>query len=229
MAITTINRTTRDLQIRLNSLGFLQEYGKPFLAVDGLKGRNTRSALELAMKHFDANSIEELFDPSGINRIHWHWSGGAYGDIASAFPHYNDLHDHEGNSYDGAAPAQQQAFYQPRRVGVSHTLNANTGAIGQALIAMGTATESRGKVDMGKYPLTWDGIDAMLERSAEYCRIFDIKVSPWTTLSHAEVQPNLGIRQNHKWDIRVLPDDPQKLLDARVAGNILRDRLRKML
>lgn len=228
MTSVSIDRTTRDFQIRLNSLGFLHEYGKPLLAVDGLKGRNTRQAIELALKHFNEANPEDLFDPNGINRIHWHWTGGSYEVTHSTLSHYNDVHTFDGDSHDGA-PALQQVYYQPGRVGVSHTRMANTGAIGQAVACMHGATENGRKVDAGKYPITWDGIDAMLERSAEYCKMFDIRVSPWTTITHAEVQTNIGIRQRGKWDIRVLPDDLTTLLGVREAGNILRKRLQCLL
>lgn len=225
-------RTNRDYQIRLNSLDFLHLYDRPFLDVDGLKGPKTREAVRLAMDHFDWDRPSDIFDPYGVSRIHWHWTGGSYTVSSKTLKHYNDVHDFEGQHFDGAQIAIRQVNYDWRAgIGVSHTLNANTGAIGQSVACMNGATVdwSKGVVDPGKYPITWAAIDSMLERSAEYCEEYDIRVSPWTTLTHAEIGPNLGIKQRGKWDIRVLPDDPQKLLSAKEAGDKLRKRLKDIM
>lgn len=219
--VYNLPRSVRDYQIRINSLGVLPVS----LLVDGMNGPKTRQAIAETMRVYGYRNQLEMFDSSGINRVHWHWTGGNH--IPSDFDRraYNELFDNMGNLYDGGSPAQQQAFYQPGRVGVSHTLNGNSNAIGLAIAAMGNASERGGKVEAGRFPVTWDAIDGMLERTAEHCRAFDIKVSPWTTLTHAEVQPNIGIRQNNKWDIRVLPDNLTTLIDARRAGDVLRKRM----
>jgi hypothetical protein len=65
----------------------------------------------------------------------------------------------------------------------------------------------------------------MLKRSADYCKEFDIPVTKWSTLTHAEIETTLGIKQNNKWDYMVLPGDTQ-VRNAVVVGEILRDRLR---
>lgn len=217
------NYTTRDIQIRINSLNLVH----PYLAVDGMMGPKTRAAINIALEAENAASVEDLFDDSGITRLHWHWTAGSNTPNSTDLRHYNDVFDLAGNRYDGAHPIQQQAFYQPGRYGVSHTLNANTGAGGLSCCGMGDAKPSwsTNTIDVGKWPISWEQIDAMLERSAEYCRLFDIKVSPWTTLSHAEVQGNIGINQRGKWDIRVLPDDLSKLRSAKECGDVLRERM----
>jgi len=218
-------RSVRDYQIRINSFNILD---KP-LTVDGMNGPATRNAIHQALANFsiglNAEHKEDLFDPSGITRIHWHWTAGSYTVSPFTLKHYNDVFDKEGNHYDGIAPAQQQAFYIPGRVGVSHTLNANTGAIGLSVACMAGATARGTVVNAGVSPITMAGIDGMLERSAEYCRLFDVRVSKWTCLTHAEVQPSLGIRQRGKWDIRVLPNDLKKYLSAEAVGNFLRNRM----
>lgn len=221
------NYTTRDVQIRINSLNLVH----PYLAVDGMNGPKTRAAIKEALEEINGKVLEDLFDDSGITRIHWHWTAGPSTPNSTDLRHYNDVFDIEGNQYDGRSPASQQAVYQPGRYGVSHTRSANTGAVGMSLCAMGDARPnwSSMTIDQGKWPLTWEAINAMLDRTAEYCRQFDVKVSPWTTLSHAEVQQNLGIPQNGKWDIRVLPDQPTKLRTAIECGNILRDMLKEKL
>lgn len=220
----TYPHSVRDFQIRCNSLKLR---GSTVLTVDGMNGPNTRKQIALVQDHMDVSDRHEIFDPSGITRVHWHWAASTYAVNWDVVKHYNGVFDFEGNEYDGGAPAQAQARYQPGHVGVSHTWNANTGAIGLSCAAMAGATcdWGQGKVSQGKYPLTWEGIDAMLEKTVEYCRAFDIHPSPWTTITHCEVQTNIGIKQRNKWDIRVLPDDPTKLLGEKEAGNILRKRM----
>lgn len=221
----TFVRTNRDIQIRVNSLGILQNAGIPELVVDGQSGPATRRAVAFVKDTMSTTRTEDMFHPAGINRVHWHWTGGSYTVGGHTVAHYNDVFGHDGVHYDGYAPALHQAYYAPNRTGVSHTLRANTGAIGLSVAGMYNAQARGNSVDTGRYPLTWDGIDAMLKRTAEYCSIYDIRVSPWTTLTHAEVQSNIGISQRGKWDIQVLPDNPNKLLDAEEVGGILRQRM----
>lgn len=207
-----------DLQARVNALE-----DKAKLKVDGMMGPKTRAAVKKLVKERGGSKVEDIFDISGLHRIHWHWTAGTYEVTADTCAHYNDVHDYEGNSYDGRFPAQHQAMYDWRKgIGVSHTRGSNTGCIGQSVACM--AGSSGWPVSWGKYPITWEGIDAMLERSAHYCKEFDIPVTKWSTLTHAEIEPILGIQQRGKWDIRLLPGD-EKLRDPIEAGDILRKRL----
>lgn len=216
--------SVRDYQIRCNSLSLP---GSTVLTVDGMNGPNTRKQIELVKRHMGLDDAKDMFDPSGITRVHWHWTASTYDVTWDVRRHYNNVFDKDGNEYDGGAPAQQQAFYIPGKVGVSHTFNGNTGAIGLSVAAMGDASANWGAstVDQGKYPLNWEMIDAMLKKTVEYCRAFDIKPSPWTTITHCEVQTNIGIKQKGKWDIRVLPDNPKQLMAEKTAGDLLRKRM----
>lgn len=214
--------TTRDLQARVNAILFGEPKAK-MLVMDGMKGPTTRKQIAAAMEKRNVNREHKLFGVSGLHRIHWHWTASTYAVTDEVRSHYNDVHDVEGNSYDGGARAEHQANYDWRKgVGVSHTLNANTGAIGQAVAAMGNA--QGWPVNIGKWPLSWDGIDAMLMRSIDYHHQFDIPITPYSTLSHAEVQPTLGIKQNGKWDYQILPDGT-KIIDPVRCGAILRERM----
>ena len=188
--------TIRDQQARLAALGF--DPGP----IDGLRGPRTREALSAALRARGGRSARDLFHPSGLHRIHWHWTGGAYGDIAMERRAYNGLVDQHGNRIDGDFRPEAQANYRVGRA-ASHTLNANTGAIGLACDAMAGAQER--PFNWGTAPLTWDMLWELCEWTAEFCAAYDIPVSPFSTLSHAEIQPTLGIRQRFKWDIAVLP------------------------
>lgn len=216
-------RTVRDYQIRINSLFFTTTFTP--LKVDGMNGPKTRNGIDMAMKLLCVDNRNDIFDPSGITRVHWHWTASGYVVTPRIVSHYNDVFDYEGNHYDGGAPAQQQSVYIPNKYGVSHSLGSNTGAIGMAFAGMAGAKQTSSTVNQGKYPLTWEGIDGMLERTMEYCDMYDIKVSPWTTLTHAEIQRNLGIRQRGKWDIQCLPDEPGILRTSAEVGDILRKRM----
>lgn len=214
-----MNFTTRDLQARINAL-----YNSKVLDVDGISGPMTRNYTQLAMNLRGVKTPRELFGDEGLHRIHWHWTASGYKVTYDVARHYNDVFDEKGNQYDGGARPEHQAAYSvARKIGVSHTLNANTGAIGLAVAAMRGA-EGWPSLMWGDSPLTWPGIDAMLVQTAEYCKEFDIPVSRWSTLSHAEIEPTLGITQRAKWDFRVLPGYPS-VMDAQEVGDILRQRL----
>lgn len=212
--------TTRDYQGRVNAI-----FDAPHLVVDGMMGPKTRAGIAEAMKMKRVRRKQDLFHDSRIRGIVWHWTASTYEVTPYDLQHYNDVHDYKGNSYDGAAPAFHQANYDWRRgVGVSHTRMMNTGWIGQSVSAMHGA--EGWPMDWGEYPLTWQGIDAMLERSAEYAEEYDIPCSKWSMLTHAEVQPTLGVRQRGKWDYVVLPG-MDKPIDPVECGDILRERMKK--
>jgi len=213
--------TTRDYQARVNAI-----FNQEVLKVDGMNGPQTRKWIDNAMKSKKVSKQEDIFHDSRLHGIIWHWTASRYEVTQDDLKHYNNVHDYQGNSYDGVARAEHQANYNWRRgIGVSHTKNANTGRIGQAVSAMHGAV-GWPTLNWGNFPLTWAGIDAMLQRSAEYCKEFDIPISRWSTLSHAEVERTLGIEQENKWDFMVLPGMP-KVGDAIEVGDILRDRLRE--
>jgi hypothetical protein len=214
-----MNYTVRDLQGRVNALNPTSP-----IDVDGMRGPGTRGAVTSTLIRLGLKEESELFHDSGLHRIIWHWSGGLKVPTKEDLKHYNDMHDHEGNSYDGAARAEHQANYDWRKgVGVSHSRNCNTGTIGQAVAGMHGA-EGWPTLKWHSHAITWPGIDSMLERSAEYCKEFDIPVTKWSTLSHAEIEQTLGIKQNNKWDYMVLPGD-SSVRNAVVIGNILRNRM----
>ena len=214
--------TIRDYQIRVNSLNILPVS----LVVDGQNGPNTRRGIALAMNFLGVQDQDEILDNSGLYRIHWHWTASTYMVTPKMLSHYNAVFDINGKYYPSVDPTEQARYSHINDVGVSHTRMANTHAIGLAVAACGLrkANWHNNTVTIGKYPMSWKQIDAMLKRTAYYCKKFDIRVSKWTTLTHAEIQPTLGIKQNGKWDIRCFPDD-KRLWGAVEAGDYLRKRM----
>lgn len=209
--------TVREYQGRVNAI-----FGSQVLTVDGMMGPNTRNGINEAMKMKRVRRKTDLFT-GGIRGIVWHWTAGANGLIELERDAYNWLFDTVGNTYDGNHSIQDQVNYDWRRgIGASHTKSMNTGWLGLSVDAMAGAREV--PLDWGSHPITWEGIDAMLDWTNYLCKGYDIPISPWTTLSHAEVQQTLGIKQRWKWDYKVLPGYTRSQ-DARSVGDILRQRM----
>jgi hypothetical protein len=208
---------SREYQGRVNAI--LQA---PRLTVDGITGPNTRAGIAEAMKVRKVRKQEDLFD-RGVRGVVWHWTAGANGLIELEKEAYNFLTDTKGNIYDGNSTIAEQVMYDWRKgIGASHTKSMNTGWVGVSQDAMAGA--NGWPMKWGSHPITWEGTDAMLEKTWEICCEYNIPVSPWTTLSHAEVQQTLGVAQRNKWDYMVLPgyDKPS---DAVKIGNVLRARM----
>ena len=210
--------TAREYQGRVNGI-----MGGPMLVVDGVMGPNTRKGIKEAMKIKGVRNAKDLFT-RGVRGVIWHWTAGANGFIELERNSYNFLFSTTGDVIDGNHTIQEQVNYDWREgVGASHTRSMNTGWIGCSVDAMAGAKQTR-PITWGSHPITWEGIDAMLDWTMDLCEEYGIPVSPWTTLSHAEVQPTLGVRQKWKWDYACLPGDTV-CRDPVVIGNILRDRM----
>lgn len=210
---------TRAMQAHLSALGFNPG------PIDGLDGKRTRSALEEAMAAKGVKSLSGLYDSSGLYRIHWHWTAGAEGLIDLEAEHYHFIIMGDGEVRSGNL--MPEANGDPiRGEYAAHTLNANTGAIGIAIDAMAGAQERPFK--WGSNPITEAQIESLCRLTAKLCKRYAIPVSRFSTLSHSEVQPTLGIRQRWKWDINVLPGmtapgDPIEI------GDKLRARVREFM
>lgn len=178
--------STRDIQARCAALGF---WPGP---IDGKMGKRTQGAVEAATAFQKARG-KPLFHESGLHRIHWHWTVGHH--KASAFDrqHYHFLFEGDGTEVEANSILKVLA----------HTKNANSGALGLSLCGMVGALER--PFTAGPEPITTAAVDAMIAKSAALCVAFDIPVSRWSTLTHAEIQPTLGIAQRQKWDVNFLP------------------------
>jgi hypothetical protein len=156
--------------------------------------------------------------PANMRRIHVHWTAGTHYASAYEKTRYHILIQGDGSVVRGnhsiAANAPGSGMKQ-----ASHTLNANSGAIGVSLCCMKGAKER--PFSSGDHPMTHLQWNAMLTVVAELSLHYNIPLTPQTILTHAEVQPNLGIKQNNKWDITRLS------FDASVVGyNMVGQKLR---
>jgi len=174
----------RSKQARCAALGF---WPGP---IDGLDGTRTQGAVAAA---FASQNAKGLPFAGAVTRIHWHWTAGTHTANSTDKAAYHCLIEGDGKVIWIVDPTASR----------SHTLNANGGAVGLSLCAMAGATER--PFSAGKYPITAAQMHSLARETAKLCQRYDIPVSRWSTLSHAEVQPSLGIAQRQKWDISWLP------------------------
>lgn len=207
--------TTRDLQARLHALGY-----NPGV-IDGLWGSNTAAAQQKAI----ANGVK-IWHNHGLHRIHLHWTAGAYGVIPLELEHYHVIiGGPNGKVYYGRHKPEANADCSDGRY-AAHTRAANTGAIGVAIDAMGGAKER--PFNAGTYPITSNQLYSMAKEVASLCQTYDIPVTKYSVLTHAEVGPTLGIPQRGKWDITWIPpmSKPGNPIEV---GNILRNMIREAM
>lgn len=138
-----------------------------------------------------------------MERLIIHWSAGTHTVSALDRQHYHYIIDGAGAVHRGDHPVSANAGPLVAGRYAAHTLNANTGSIGIALAAMVGAVER--PFNAGRYPITPAQVDALARLCADLCRDYTIPVTRKTVLTHAEVQPTLGIAQRGKWDISWLP------------------------
>lgn len=156
-----------------------------------------------------------------MQRIILHWSAGSHTASGLDRSHYHRIIEGNGRVVDGIYPIEANARPVAGKY-AAHTLNCNTGSIGVALAAMSGAQER--PFVPGRYPVTPAQVDALVSLCATLAQQYSIPVTRQTILSHAEVQPTLGIAQRGKWDISWLPD-------MAVPGDpvAVGDRLREMI
>lgn len=196
----------RVIQARCAALGF---WPGP---IDGVAGPRT-SAAESAARAFQKERGKPFIHGSGISRVHWHWTGGRHQPNETDKRHYHRL-------ITGKADVLKLHSFTTH---LAHTLNANGGAVAVSMCGMIGAQEIPFKP--GPEPITTMQISQLARETAQLCKEFDIPVSPWSTLSHAEVQPSLGIKQNQKWDANWIPG-MERTGDPITVGNRIRELVR---
>jgi N-acetyl-anhydromuramyl-L-alanine amidase AmpD len=214
--------TVLALQRRLKSLGL--DPGP----LDGLLGPSTLRAVNAALDGLPgapaappplSGHVPADWMPwAQMLRIVFHWTAGGNKASATDREHYHILVEGDGKLVRGVPSIDKNSA--PVKPGyAAHTLNLNSNSIGVSLCGMVGAKES--PFDPGKSPITrtqWDALSTVL---ADLCRRYSIPVTRATVLSHAEVQPTLGVTQRGKWDIARLPWDDQAR-GALVIGNMMR-------
>lgn len=153
-----------------------------------------------------------------MKRIIVHWTAGSNKASEHDKKHYHFLIDGAGNVVPGLFKPEDNLSTADGHY-AAHTKNCNTGSIGVSLCGMHEAVEQPFKT--GPYPINKRQWDRMILLVADLARKYKIPVTAQTVLTHAEVQPNLGIAQNGKWDITRLPWDSGRQ-GAKAVGDHLR-------
>ena len=170
----------------------------------------------------------EWMPGSLAERIIIHWTAGSYTPSALDRRHYHILIDGDGLADRGRYPISANDSTSDADGYAAHTRGLNTRSIGVALCAMAGAIDS--PLSLGRYPITLAQWGALADVCADLCQRYDIDPHPETLLTHAEVEPKLGVKQRGKWDIRVTPrDTPPQLRPAAYVGDQIRAMVRERL
>ena len=151
-----------------------------------------------------------LLDPSWLpncemKRVICHWTGGAHRASSLDRLHYHFLVEADGRIVRGEHSIVDNASIAGGDY-AAHTKGCNSGSIGISLCCMANAVEAPFRA--GAAPMTEMQFQVMAQAVAELCRRYQVPVTPRTVLGHGEVQVNLGIAQNGKWDPLILPWNP---------------------
>ena len=162
---------------------------------------------------------------TGLKRIIIHWTAGGGRANALDRQHYHRLVEYDGRIIFGTEELADNIVTSDGDY-AAHTRDLNTGSIGIAMCGMRDAIEM--PFSPGPSPLTEVQVDAACALVADLCRAHGIPVTRETVLTHAEVQPTLGVRQLGKWDITRLPYKPD-LVGAYPVGDYLRTKIKTLL
>ncbi len=160
-----------------------------------------------------------------MKRIHLHWTAGSHKANALEKNRYHILVEGDGKLVRGKHSIKDNERPKPGAY-AAHTRKANTGAIGVSLCCMRRAKER--PFDPGPSPMTAVQWDTAMDVLAQLASKYDILVTPLTILSHAEIEPNLHIKQRNKWDITRLAFDDD-VVGHREVGDLMRTQVAALL
>jgi Putative peptidoglycan binding domain/N-acetylmuramoyl-L-alanine amidase len=135
-----------------------------------------------------------------MNRITWHHTGGGYVPNATDLEAYHRLIDGDGevNAGNHAIEANAPSASMAAGTYAAHTRALNRGNIGLSVCCMARGVWDNPRASKA-FPRPAQ-IDALVRETAALCRVYGIRPSREHTLSHAEVEPTLGVKQKNKWD-----------------------------
>lgn len=203
--------TPRDFQQKLIDHGFsCGAYG-----ADGLWGPSTEGATKGWFNTGMDLDKEPPPPPEGqivpadwmpectMTYITVHWSAGAY-DVSSADKeHYHIIVDGGGRLVRGDYSIKANVSTSDNDGYAAHTNQFNTKNIGISAACMAGAVES--PFNAGKYPLTELQWETLAKAAAELAIRYKIPCDNKHIMQHGEVQKQMGVQQNGKWDICKLP------------------------
>ena len=156
-----------------------------------------------------------------LKRTITHWTAGGNRANDSDLEHYHFVTEHDGKVVKGREEPDDNIVTTDGDY-ARHVLNLNTGSIGVAMAGMHGAVES--PFDAGPSPITEKQFEAHCLLLAELHRQYSIPITRTTCLTHAEVEPTLGVKQRGKWDITRLPFKPE-IRGAIPVGDYMRERV----
>jgi len=154
---------------------------------------------------------------------HWTAGGGRANDID--IRHYHCLVEYDGTVIRGKEDIADNVVTSDGDY-AAHTRNLNTDSIGVAVCGMAGAKEY--PFDAGSSPITEKQWRVFCVMIADLCRDYSIPVTRETVLTHAEVEPTLGVKQHGKWDISRLPFR-NDIVGAYQVGDYMRECVRQIL
>lgn len=160
-----------------------------------------------------------------MDRIISHWTAGGGRASATDLKHYHRLTEWDGNIVAGTEDIADNIVTSDGDY-AAHTRNLNTGSIGVAMCGMMDATEY--PFNPGPAPISEKQFNTHCVLVADLCRTYGIPVTRQTVLTHAEVEPTLGVKQNGKWDLTRLPFR-RDLVGAIPVGDYMRERVLQIL
>ena len=156
-----------------------------------------------------------------LKRTITHWTAGGGRANSVDKKHYHFITEHDGNIVEGNEKPEDNIVTTDGDY-AAHTRDLNTGSLGCAMAGMKDAVEF--PLNYGPSPITRTQFEAHCKHLAEMHIKYAIPVTRETCLTHAEVQPTLGVRQLGKWDITVLPFEPM-IRGAIPVGDYMRERV----
>lgn len=160
-----------------------------------------------------------------MERIHLHWTGGGNSANSTDRNAYHILIEGNGNLVRGKSIAKN-ARPLPSDY-ARHTGGANSASIGVSLCCMAGVDRERDYRNTPA-PMTITQWNKSFEVIADLAEKYDILITPTKVLTHAEVEPNLRIPQNGKWDITRLSFN-SGLRGYRDIGNEMRAQVASLL
>jgi N-acetyl-anhydromuramyl-L-alanine amidase AmpD len=160
-----------------------------------------------------------------MRRVIIHWTAGGGRASTEDKKHYHRIVEYDGTVVKGTEAIEDNIVTADGDY-AAHTLRLNTGSIGVAMAGMRGAKEH--PFDPGPSPINEVQFDACCRLVVDLCLKYGILVTPQTVLTHAEVQPTLGVVQRGKWDIARLPWKSD-VRGARAVGDYFRFKMRLML
>ncbi|WP_104019140.1 peptidoglycan-binding domain-containing protein [Roseovarius nitratireducens] len=157
-----------------------------------------------------------------IKRTITHWTAGGGRASAVDLRHYHRLTEFDGTYVKGNEAIEDNIVTSDGDY-AAHTLHLNTGSMGLAMCGMRGAQES--PFDAGPSPITEKQFERHCALLAALHIEYAVPVTPETCLTHAEVEPRLGVKQRGKWDLTRVPHRPE-LRGAFAVGDYMRGRVR---